>query len=898
MSPRTKIVWMLLTGALTVIRAVAQAAAPLAEDASAADASVTAESAPVQPAAPVAPRVDTEALRRTAEMGTHAYETGLYDMAEGLFREYWAGAYTEDDLIDAADRLIKSLVAQQKIEGARQIINAVPNRVTGLLGRHEDAAGPKLSTETRTVLAYWDGRLVFLAGDEAAALPKLERVASLTLSEQRRIDVLLDIAYCHVAAEDWTDAVSAFESVLDLNTGEEAGNKARLGLVRTLIRQGKYPRANGAIMAHWMVATGVYRHKLGMLKIVGLIELGLADEAHRFFQNNFENTMDFTVDDEDYPILRALGLRLIEADMPKVAEKLFERMLSLFSGDARMTELLLDIVDAREAANDIEGAIQKSMVFLEIYTQDARNPLIRFRVARFHLQLADSANASLFFGQVLNDADAPVEQRYQSAESIAWIQRDNKEYDAAIDTFLRASRLEGSDELKATAEFFAAEIYRETERFTVAATYYNSVAAKYAGNSHAEEARYKQGLCRYEAKLFRQAAADLGNFLLEWPQSKRFSKDAILQKGIAHSKIDEHELAIAEFVEFQRRFPADDEATYAMLKASEASQKLDRLNDGIDYLSVIIEQYRESQRYPYALYRRAYLRLANGDYQRAVADGDRFLREWGESRRDLAPHMLLWLGDHHATIREPEQAEHYFIELVQEYAESPHAPEALYEAAKNAYRQEAFKKALGYVDRIFQDYKKAPDRVLAKAYFLRGDIKSFLGEFETAADAFGKCADLVPETNQYFAALGRLGDCHYSMASLKKQKKLAAADFDRALNIYGRIKASIDINPHLIEKARYRFGKIHEKQGNIEMAMGEYSYIVVAYSLAKRQGQGFEWYYFARAGSDLVRLCREREEYSRAISILRILCDSNFPMNADFCTQLQELERRIMGSDR
>ena len=149
------------------------------------------------------------------------------------------------------------------------------------------------------------------------------------------------------------------------------------------------------------------------------------------------------------------------------------------------------------------------------------------------------------------------------------------------------------------------------------------------------------------------------------------------------------------------------------------------------------------------------------------------------------------------------------MEVVRRYPDLDDAPIALYEAAKCAFSSSNaqdgdYKKALKYIKELLSSYPEAPARVLAQAKFLRGDIASITGEFEEAAGWFKACTKLVPRTDLYYAAIGRLGECYYSIATIKEE---ATKDYQTALSYFNAIINGNNVKHSLVEMARYRAGK-------------------------------------------------------------------------------------------
>ena len=436
------------------------------------------------------------------------------------------------------------------------------------------------------------------------------------------------------------------------------------------------------------------------------------------------------------------------------------------------------------------------------------------------------------------------------------------------------------------------------EDFNNAAIYYQSIPDSFSKSNYAEEARFKQGQTRFNGKRFRMAAEAFKQYAEDWPSGK-YLKEALLGKGISERMAGDYTLAITTLKSFIGKFSNSEETPQALLEASQAAAAADLQPDAIDFLSRVIKTYRASDSYPFALYRRAYLQLSYGFYAEAREDSFRFLEKFSDSHPKLAADVYLWLADHFSNNQDYTQAENLFMEVVLRYKDLDDAPVALYEAAKCAFnsrneQDDDYKKALKYIEQLLLNYPNAPERVTAQAKFLRGDIASIVGDFEEAAKWFKACTQLVPRTDLYYAAIGRLGECYYSIATIKEEP---TKDYQTALSYFDSIIEGNSVKNSLVEMARYRAGKIHELLNQSDKAKDEYFKIFFKYNhdLNRRI---FHWYYFARAGFDLARLYEEEGEYTSAKTIYNRLANSDIPVAEDAKARAQELDQLYLDKGK
>lgn len=842
---------------------------------------------------PDTPDVLEAAVRRQATIvellnkGNAAFGGELFEQAERYYRQYWQKAYNQDLLVDASERLVKTLIHLERPEDAVDLLDEVEK-------------SRKLTKAHRITVDFWRGRLLIMLNQPTAALPLFVRLSHSKPPAELLPEIYMGAAECYVAAEQWQNAVVALKNAETVAPNTAMMREARLGLVRAHLEMKDYQKAEVIIAADFADAERPYRNKLGMYRIEALLGLGRVEEAYNFYRNMMISSPTYSVDGEDFQLLRALGLAVADGNDPAgAAQDIFEKNLVFYTNREDRQQLLCDAAEAWALAGDYSTAISRLRTFLDNYSDHPNEVHVRYRIAELWDEMDEPVEAVTAFTLVYNRQDAPVELRYQAVRRVSALYTADGDLELAAKALLAASQLEVGNERRADALYFAAETWFKLQDYDEAAHRYGEIVKSFGDTGVAESAHFKQAQAHYFRKLYRKAAEAFKDFLVSWPNaSPERLATATLQLGLAQSEArDQYTQAAETLANFAIDWPEHERTSYALLVAAHAYLQHDRPVPAMTQLTKIMENFKDTKEYPYAIYWRSYLLLANGQPEQAEADGVKFVIEHGESHPELAAEVLLWLG-HEVSDAEPAVAQNYFLQLVKDFSDSRYAPEALYRAAENAYNQGRHANAIAYIEQLLADYPEGPDRVKAKSWYLRGDIESTSNRFKEAGEAYGTCAVLAKGSRLYFAAIGSRGDAYYSLAGLEGD---GSDSYEEARKSYELIVAECK-DESFVEMSRYRAAKIHEilarqqtdpekREEHIDLASQYYFDIFFFYKTIDISANLVDWYYFSRAGFDLARLYVEDGRLEAAVTIYDLVGSARIPTAPDARKRAADLRR-------
>jgi tetratricopeptide (TPR) repeat protein len=833
-----------------------------------------------QEAPPVAGPSQIGSIWGTLRKAERAYADGFYEQSRDDLFGAWqlivaaAGspsAQSAETAITFATKLIGSLVALGEVKQAAAINTQLEELI-------KDQPAPE---EKKLLATFWRGRLLLLHSTpqpKPAAL-LFQEVVRRSTDEALRVEATVWLGTCLLLLERWDDAETALAAAVQHVSDPKLNARAQRGLIDIYLAKEDFVRANELLETYLKnPVSDNERVELGMKRIQLLLGLFDPKAAFAFYRETFGNSADYLEAPEHYPIMRSLAQALAREKEYESALLVIERVMPLVEGDTRKQELLLDLADVSFQAAHPADALRHYRRFLQLHPEDPRRFSVHMKIAETAASIKDHKQAIDAYQQIVSDPDAPAALRYQSAHRIASIHLEHlKSYPEAIKMFLVSAELPVGPAERAHAVILAANTEVLNRNYASAAERYAKVADQYADTPFACEARFNQGESMYKAEQWKAAVEAYSKYLAACKDADS-TQTAMLHKGLALGKAAEFAETVTAFQAYAEAYPKSDEAPMALFEAAKAAISSDQKDSAMKLLAAVISNYPQSRQYPEALYMRTYLHFQYGKYKEAVEDGFAFREKFSETHPHLAPDVNLWLGDHFANEQRYADAEKLFLDIRKRFKDSPKAPLALYEAAKNAYQQSMaengdFSKSLNYVQQLFTHFPEASPQVLAQANFLRGDIGTLIGDFTQAAEWFEACAKAVPQTELYYAARGRLGECYYSMGSEQGDN----ADLLReALTMFNEVIKGAP-NKSIEEKARYRAAKIYEILKMTAEAKEEYRNIFHRVE----EGAVQDWFYYARAGFDLARMNEEERNYSQAERIYRILASSKTPIAED-----------------
>ena len=299
----------------------------------------------------------------------------------------------------------------------------------------------------------------------------------------------------------------------------------------------------------------------------------------------------------------------------------------------------------------------------------------------------------------------------------------------------------------------------------------------------------------------------------------------------------------------------------------------------------LLEKYPAADEAEQAAFLRGWALAMEGDARRAVQICREFLARYPKSR--WVPDVRFWLGEQAYNEGDFAGAEDQFAGLLKDHPASDLADDALYWAGRAAAGQNDYKRAIGRFNDLARTYTNSPR--LCEARFAQGDALSELGEFAGAILAFDEVIKRCPGGAIADRALGRKGDCLFTLASERPER------FQEALAAYRSLLDQPRVSPALRAQAGYKLGRCFEKMSRAPEALEQYMTVVYAWLAEREEGRELDPTWFTRAALAAAGIKEGDGRPEEAIRIYQRLIDAGVPAAPEARQRIVQLQQKAGG---
>lgn len=540
---------------------------------------------------------------------------------------------------------------------------------------------------------------------------------------------------------------------------------------------------------------------------------------------------------------RTLHAEILERlGQPAAAIAVYERNLddAVPANDRR--DALLKIIELSLAQNQVTAGIQRLESFLELHPQDPSVDLARLSLGELQLQAyfqlqAEAARTGTttnltaqtnLVQRALSQFEtligsfpesALVGKAYLDKGWCLWEQQKVPEAAAAFKE--AADRLPPSED-QATARFKWAECQLRQNDAGGAVTNLTAVVELAATLPSLKTNLVEQALVSLvEAHLARKelpaARAALDRLLADYPQSPSAER-SLLRVGQALSDAGQTAEARQLLAEFPKRFPQSVLLPEVALAEARTFAREGKWAEAITGYSAWLDRFTNHLARAQVEFDRAWLYDRAGQATNALHALTNFVARF--ARHPSAPLAQYWVGNYYFERGDYPTAEFNFQLL---YGNTNWPPSELHDqarlmAGRAAVARQGFKDARDYFLSVATN-NTAP-HLRAQAWLFVGDtftevpaaasgdaLKQSFGE---AINAFSRLTNSFPNDPLVPLAIGRIGDCHFQLASQEPERYAAAADNyrlvidSRSADVATRSQAEIGLAKVFEAQARAR----------------------------------------------------------------------------------------------
>ena len=457
--------------------------------------------------------------------------------------------------------------------------------------------------------------------------------------------------------------------------------------------------------------------------------------------------------------------------------------------------------------------------------------------------------------------------------------------------------------LLADAYFGRAQALWHLEQYEEAAHLYEQAEKKYRLPADLSQATLKTADAFYRAKNYLQAEEIYARFISQYPEHE-LRVLAYYQFGLTQANIGRRDQAMETMQRIRELYPETTYAQQAALRMADVLMAEQRWPEAlaiyrdlqksasdeemlvISYMQQALLLYRLgsyaeaaplfesiSERFSgsthalQASYMHAFSLYLLGEVDQALLLAEAFVDEYASSH--WAADVLFWLAEQAHNVGDYERSEQLFMQIYDQYQQHELANHALYRAGRAAFAQSKYTTAMDIYGRWLGEF---PDHArLVFVRFSQGDVLSELGEYGRAILAYEEVLKNFPQHPLSDAALGRIGDCQFALASNQPER------YASAKNAYKTLRDRISASPELRLESLYKLGRCEEKMGYSTEAFVQYMQGVYHYMNAGLEPTESNLTWLTRAAFAAAKLQENLGNRLEAISVYDRLINLDIP---------------------
>lgn len=804
-------------------------------------------------------------------VGRLALEDGFYALADRVLLDV-----LEDDdaaLTDAA--LAAHYMLRSHLEQRRDdLLQADLERFAGQ-GLLADEAVVYWRTVRFVALEQWSEASALLASvDSASSQPSMYRTPLLRLK-----------AWVHFKLGDMDTAASLFEQ-LDL-TSENVADRAanRLDWGRALLAAGETAAAQ-QVWEPLLAATNLPRRlALDVAYWAGLACL-LRDDPGRttVLLKPLVNDPELA-EPQRVRVATALAAAYRRTGEVAAGSAVLTNTLSTIRNPVLVTQTRWAFADHLLEVGSLDEATSEVQRFVASYPEAEQAPELMHRLGDALLAAARHIEAGDVFQKHL-EAFGDGDGRAYVGKALA-LEGQGRHGEAAL-VFERAADLQGDLVLATESRFRAADAYFANGQYRRALEGYRRV------KSDVESAGLA-AMAQMRPRVWFQCAASLAALgerveairafeaLAEAYPGNSIATDARLGVGDLQLEAGETESAESTFALVMQR-GAEGAAFWRALHGRGMARYRRWAPDAIADFERVVEGAVGTPIAEHAHFMRAMCLYRLGRDAEALEICRDFLTRFPQS--DWAAPVQYWVARLAYNAGNDEQAESAFLAFVETYPDHELAPQALLRAGLAALRRQQYLQAIEWLGRMAKDYPRSD--LLADARFHQAEAMVQLGRFAAAILVYEEVINNYPGSHMAAMALGRKGDCQFTLGAEN------VARYEEAALSYQRLLQApvLAIDDRL--QAAYKLGQTYEKLGRAEEALDQYYSGVMLPFLAEKEKGGIPGeaagVWFSRAARGAASLVEQREEWRRLVRILERVVSADVEFSAEARARIRTIK--------
>lgn len=559
---------------------------------------------------------------------------------------------------------------------------------------------------------------------------------------------------------------------------------------------------------------------------------------------------------------------------------------SLTTNTERKVEARIDQARLLMGLNRLQDAIQimDGTVFtLASHPQAARAQLELSDLLRAQKQYEQAAQAYQRYLESFSDAAG---QRH-ALHSKAWCLWELGRYAESALAFEKAYMALNNQTLREQALVKSADSYYMNGQYRLAAAAYEKAMQEYPRSPEFPGMMYQAAESYARAGETTNAVAFLSRVVESFPD-KDIAQIGLIRLARFHEEQKNWSGAITAFDDFLARFSRSDRYPQVLFDRAMLYYRLARYRDSLADFERLLEEFPDSSAAVRADFMRGWCHYQLGDTAKAMQIAEKFLARHKDS--EWAPEVSFWLAEHEFNTLNYGVAESNFVAIAIANPSNDLAEKSMYWAGRSAVEQKAYRRAIDYFTQLTRLYTNSV--LIPEARFAQGDALAEIGDFAGAILAFEEIIKVYPGSPLVVRALGRIGDCQFTLGADRPERYQDAIASLRAVLSHPLVTKDLAL------QAEYKLALAFEKLGRTEEAVSHYLNVVYDWLAGREDGIPVEEVWFVRSAFSAAKLKESVLAWADAITIYNRVIDAGITAGKDAQIRIDRIvnQRQKNGS--
>lgn len=494
---------------------------------------------------------------------------------------------------------------------------------------------------------------------------------------------------------------------------------------------------------------------------------------------------------------------------------------------------------------------------------------LQFKKAKIFLFLERSNDAEFAYQVILDAAEnnLSIAKAYYGRGISLWNLGRSEE---AAYMFNNAYKIKVNDTINIQSILKAGDAYYKSSMYDEAELCYLKFIDEYPNDLNYPQALYQLGLSIARIGRRSDALNCFKEVCDQFPDNTYSiqSRLRIADILIAEKKWED---AIKTYILIEKYSKDKNIRAYSKMQHGLLLYQLGFYNEAYDIFVLIIKNNPASEHALQAQYLTGFCLYMMDKVKEALDICRTFTSKYPDSK--WTPDVLFWLAQQAYNSKNFSEAEILFLNIFDNYFTHRLAEQSLFRAGKSSMKQAFYNKAVERFNLLVRSFPNS--KIIPEARFHQGDALTELGEYARAILAYEEILKKFPQDEIADIALGRIGDCQFSLASNQVSRyKEALAKYQTLLE---RGNLSIEFKMQCLYKA----GRCEMKLGNIEQGFDYYMSVVYYFINEDIEKSLSNLTWFTRSAFAAAELQVKINNFKGACAIYERVMNANIPSSIE-----------------